>query len=154
MNLNLLKKIAQRNLKRQTFLLKQKRESFILKLKTIRKLYYNLLANQDPAIKIAAIVESVSQCFLPNIDMSTLQLPKESCAGYMRKEEMATIAIVHKANALGPKIAAGEGFQLNSDGTTKNQVKLNSVALNVLVLSVNEITDGTSITIIDDIDKD
>ena len=87
--------------------------------KTIKKLYYNLLANQVPATKIAAIVESVSQCFLPNIDMSTLQLPKESCAGYMRKEEMATIAIAHQANALGTKIVAGEGFQLNSDGTTK-----------------------------------
>ena len=45
---------------------------------TIRKLYYNLLANQVPATKIASIVESVIQCFLPNIDMSTLQLPKES----------------------------------------------------------------------------
>jgi len=86
---------------------------------TIRKQYYNLLANQVPATKIASIVECVIKCFLPNIDLSTLQLPKETCAGCMRREEMATIAIAHKANALCTKITAGEGFQLNSDGTTK-----------------------------------
>ena len=60
---------------------------------------------------------------------------------------MATIAISHKANTLCTKIAAREGFQLNSDDTTKNQVKLNSVALNGLVFSVNKATDGTSQTI-------
>jgi len=145
-----LQTIAQSNIKEFSFETKKGR----FYSPVIRKLYYSLLSNQVPANKITAIIESILLCFLPEIDVSTLQLPKRSCADYMRREELTTVAMAHKADTLCKKLAAGECFNLNSDGTTKNQIKLNAVALNGLVLSVNEVADGTSQSIIEDIDKE
>ena len=63
----------------------------------IRKLYYNLLANQVPVSKITDIIRHVLKCFNPT---ENVQLPKRSCASYMRKEELKTICDVHKASFL------------------------------------------------------
>ena len=61
--------------------------------------------------------------------MSSLKLPKERCAGYMRREELATIGMAHKAHVLCKQIQSGKQFDLNSDGTTLNQHKINGVFL-------------------------
>ena len=47
-----------------------------------------------------------------------------------------------------------KGFHLNSNGTTKHQKKLQVVAINDLVVSVNEVTDGTASSIIADISRE
>ena len=57
----------------------------------IRKLYYTLLANQVPTVRISEIIKSVVKCFNPSIDVDHLKLPQRSCASYMRREEMKTI---------------------------------------------------------------
>ena len=67
---------------------------------TIRKLYYSLLSDQVPPSKICSIIKAVLKYFLPNLDTEHLQLPKERCAGYMRKEELSTISTAHKASAI------------------------------------------------------
>ena len=120
----------------------------------IRKLYYSLLANQVPAARIREIVSTVLQCFVPDCDSSCIELPKERCAGYMRREELATIGMAQKAHTLCEEIRCGKSFHLNSDGTTKYQHKINGVAVNGLVLSINEISDGSAETIIEDIGKE
>lgn len=50
----------------------------------IRKLYYNLLAEQVPVSKINDI-RHILKCFNPTENVEDLQLPKRSCASYMRK---------------------------------------------------------------------
>ncbi len=45
-------------------------------------------------------------------------------------------------------------FHLNSDGTTKYQHKINGLAVNGLVLSINEVSDGSAETILEDIGKE
>ena len=120
----------------------------------IRKLYYSLLANQVPAARIREIVSTVLQCFVPDCDSSCIELPKERCAGYMRREELATIGMAQKAHTLCEEIRCGKSFHLNSDGTSKYQHKINGVAVNGLVLSINEISDGSAETIIEDIGKE
>ena len=52
----------------------------------IRKLYYNLLADQVPISKINDIIRHVLRCFNPTENVKELQLPKSSCAAYMRKK--------------------------------------------------------------------
>lgn len=42
---------------------------------------------------------------------------------------------------------------INTDGTTKHQRKLNATAFNGVVLSVNEVPDGTAHAIINDIES-
>ena len=115
----------------------------------IRKLYYTLLANQVPAARIRDIVLTVLECFVPDCDISSIKLPKERCAGYMRREELATIGMAQKAHLLCEQIRCGKPFHLNSDGTTKNQHKINGVAV-----SVNEVSDGSAETIVEDIGKE
>ena len=63
----------------------------------IRSLYYKLLADLIPPEKIAPIIKCVLKCFLPKADLSCLQLPGKSCAGYMRSCELETLDMVHKA---------------------------------------------------------
>ena len=120
----------------------------------IRKLYYT---NQVPASRITDIIKSVLifnlLCFIPTADILTLKLPKERCAGYMRRE-LSTISMAHKAQVLCQQIKTGKAFHLNSDGTAKQQRKLNGLAVNGLVLSVNEVPDGTAMTVIQDIEKE
>ena len=120
----------------------------------IRNLYYTLLADQVPPAKIAPIIRSVLTCFVPDVDASTLKLPASRCAGYMRREELKTVSMTHKASVLCEDIQAGRKLHVNADGTTKNQRKLNGIAFNGIVLSVNEVHDGTAETIIQDLEKE
>ena len=69
----------------------------------------------------------------------------------MRREELTSIGMAQKAHTLCEQIRRGEPFHLNSDGTTKNQHKINGVAINGLVLSINEVPDGSAETIMEDI---
>ena len=119
----------------------------------VRKLYYTLLANQIPPAKIANIIKAVLKCFLPNLDTAKLILPKEKCAGYMRREELKTISMAHKACIMDSQVEDGM-FHMNTDGTTKFQKKLGATAINGAVLAVNEIPDGTAESIIRDISKE
>ena len=120
----------------------------------IRNLYYTLLAEQVPPAEIAPIIWSVLTCFVPDVDVSTLKLPASRYAGYMRREELKTLSMAHKVSVLCEDIQAGRKLHLNSDGTTKNQRKLNRTAFNGIVLSVNEVHDGTAETIIQDLGKE
>ena len=117
----------------------------------IRKLYYNLLSNQIPAARAVEIVKAV-KCFLPDCDVDNIKLPSERCAGYMRKDELTTISTAHKVSVLFKQVNAGQSLHINSDGTTKQQRKINSAAINSIVISVNEVPDGTAESIINDID--
>jgi len=83
----------------------------------ICKLYYSLLSDQIPPSKIYKTIKAVLKCFLPNLDIEHLQLPKERCAGYMCREELAIISMAHKASAIS-KQAKAEKLHLNTDGTT------------------------------------
>ena len=120
----------------------------------IGKLYYNLLSNQIPASRAAEIIKAVLKCFLPECDVDNIQLPSERCAGYMRKDELTTISTAHKVSVLFKQINAGQNLHINTDGTTKQQRKLNSAAVNGIVISVNEVPDGTAETIFNDINSE
>jgi uncharacterized coiled-coil protein SlyX len=63
----------------------------------IRKLYYTLLVNGMPPSKISQNIKTVLQHFLPNMDTDQLVLLKDSCAQYMRREELKTVNDVQKA---------------------------------------------------------
>ena len=119
----------------------------------VRKLYYSLLANQTPPAKIENIIKAVLKCFLPNLDIDRLRLPKEKCAGFMRREELKTISMAHKASTLDNLVEDGM-FHINTDGTTKFQRKLGATAINGTVIGVNEMPDGTAESIITDISKE
>ena len=118
---------------------------------TIRKLYYSLLAAQIPAGKVASIIKTVLSSFFPDVDVNSLMLPGESCAGYMRREELKTISTAHQATVISEQLASAKEVFINTDGTTKNQKKLNGIAFNGFVLSVNEVPDGKADSIINDI---
>lgn len=113
----------------------------------IRKLYYSLLADET---KVANIVRTVLRTFYPDVDVEKLPLPSRSCARYMRKDELPTINNAHKASVL----SEASSFHLNTDGTTKNLKKLGGVIINDVVVSVNEVPDGTSAAAVDDISKE
>ena len=119
----------------------------------IRKLYYNLLSDHIPLSKICRTIKAVLKCFLPNLDTEHLELPKERCAGYMRREELTTISMAHKASSLSEQ-ASTEKLHLNTDGTTLHQKKLGSLAINGIVVSVNELPDGTADMVIEDVSKE
>ena len=86
--------------------------------------------------------------------MEELRLPKKTCAGYMRKEELKTINDAHKAYVLCEDASKGKGISLNTDGTTKHQRKLGGAIVNGLVLGVNELADGKAITAVEDISRE
>ncbi len=117
----------------------------------IRKLYYALLAQQIPTTKISDIIKSVLTCFDPSLDVEQIKLPHRSCAGYMRREELRTVADAHKVAVLCEDARLDIPFHLNSDGTTKHQKKIGAVAINNVVISVNEVSDGTAASAIDDV---
>ena len=119
----------------------------------IRKLYYQLLAEQVPTSKIADIIKAVIRCFNPSIDIQNLKLPQRSCASYMRKAELKTISDAHKANVLCENTSE-KGFRLNTDGTTKAQRKIGAVAINDMVVSVNELPDGSAMSAVHDISRE
>ena len=68
------------------------------------------------------------KCFLPNLETAKLALPKERCAGYMRREELKTVSMAHKANTVHNLIEGGM-YLMNTDGTTKFQVPLRLMEL-------------------------
>ena len=70
----------------------------------------------------------------------------------MRKDELTTISTAHKVSVLFKQVNAGQSLHINSDGTTKQQRKINSAAINGIVISVNEVPDGTAESIVNDID--
>ena len=120
----------------------------------IRKLYYNLLAEQVPVSKITDIIRHVLKCFNPTENVEDLQLPKRSCASYMRKEELKTICDVHKATVISELSTKSKQLHLYTDGTTKNQKKLGGVVANDLVMGVNELQDGSAASAIEDISRE
>ena len=120
----------------------------------IRKLYYSMLADQIPPSKIAETIKIVLKTFHPSLDVDKLQLPKRSCASYMRREELKTISNAHKSTVLSEQAAQGGGFHLNTDGTTKAQKKIGGVVINDTVVSVNELPDGTAMSAINDISRE
>uniref|UniRef100_A0A1X7T216 Uncharacterized protein n=1 Tax=Amphimedon queenslandica TaxID=400682 RepID=A0A1X7T216_AMPQE len=117
----------------------------------IRKLYYSLFAKAVPASQITDIVKTVVKAFNPSIDVEQIKLPTKPCASYMRKDEMKTVSAAHKATLLTEHAANKTGFKLNTDGTTKNLKKIGGVGINDIVISLNELPDGTADTAIADI---
>jgi len=136
--------------------------NFVIKTRTggkhysaaVRKLYYTLLSDQVPPAKISTIITSVLTCFFPSLSLEELQLPKERCAGYMRSEELKTVNTAHVATVLHERIAHGKHLHLNMDETTLAQKKLGSIAISKMVLPVNELSDGTAETAVEDISKE
>ena len=124
----------------------------------IRMLYYKLLADLIPPEKIAQTIKYVLKCFLPRADLSQLQLPAKSCAGYMRSCELETLDTVHKATHISKVIqtdaSTSTGLSLNSDGTTLHQKKLGATVIAGTLVSLNELPDGSAETIIDDMDSE
>jgi hypothetical protein len=97
-------------------------------------------------------MRAVLKCFFPNLDVERVQLPQERCAGYMRKEELRTVSMAHEAAVISEHAHKGQ-LHMNTDGTTKNQKKLGGVALNGMVISVNELPDGTANSAIEDVSR-
>ena len=118
-------------------------------LNSVRELYYSLMALGTSPEKIDIIIRTVLGKLCPTIDTSTLKLPKKSCANYMRMAEMPTVSNVHKATKL-TELPQGH---MNTDGTTLNLKKLVGSSVSGLVLGVQEVADGTSQTMIDELDK-
>ena len=59
------------------------------------------------------------------------------CASYMRRDELKTISNAHKVMVLCDDIIKNKGFNINTDGTKKQQRKLGGIAINGMVISVN-----------------
>ncbi len=116
----------------------------------VRELYYKLLTNQLPPAKISGVIRSVVKTFIPSVDVDKLKLPEESCASYMRREELTTVNLAHNAAKLLDE-ATSDALNLNCDGTTLSQKKLQGTAINGMVISVNEIADGSADSMIADL---
>uniref|UniRef100_A0A1X7U376 Uncharacterized protein n=1 Tax=Amphimedon queenslandica TaxID=400682 RepID=A0A1X7U376_AMPQE len=67
---------------------------------SVRKLYYTLLSSGIPVKKVETLVKDVVKWSNPSVDVSKLELPKRSCASYIRKEELKVISNTHKASSL------------------------------------------------------
>lgn len=117
----------------------------------VQSLYYTLLADQIPPAKVSRIIKAVLKCFIPSINVDDLRLPSEGCAGYMRRQELSTVSMAHKATLVAKQATQIGMIHLNSDGTTKSQKKINGLALNGLTISVNEVADGSADRIVEDI---
>ena len=66
---------------------------------------------------------------------------------------MCTIGEAHKASVICKQLQDGKTLHLNTDGTTLAQRKINGIAINDKVISINEIHDGTAETVINDVSK-
>ena len=84
---------------------------------------------------------------MPSLDVDKMRLPGETCASYMRREELTIVNLAHKATSF----LDSDSFNLNCDGTTLSQKKLHGAAINGIVLSVNEVMDGSADSMIADI---
>ena len=71
----------------------------------------------------------------------------------MRKDELKVISDAHKVKVLCENLCE-KGFRLNTDWTTKGQKKIGAVAINDMVVSVNELSDGTARTAVYDISRE
>jgi hypothetical protein len=120
----------------------------------VRELYYSLLSMQIPPARISSIIKSVLKSFLPSLEIDKLSLPAESCALYMRSQELTTINLAHKAISLIDKAHSGGGLNLNCDGTTLFQKKLQGTAVSGMTLSVNQLPNGSAETMIADISEE
>jgi hypothetical protein len=118
----------------------------------VRELYYKLLISQIPPARIAATIKAVLKSFLPSLDVESMQLPGESCASYMRRQELTTLNLAHKATCVLDK--AESGVNLNCDGTTLAQKKVQGAAINGMIMSVNEIPDGSADSMLSDISQE
>lgn len=90
---------------------------------------------------------------MPSLDVQDLQLSGKACASYMRRQELTTVNLANKAATILEQTESGFSH-LNTDGTTKFQPKLQGTAINGMVLSVNEVPDGSADSIIDDISQE
>jgi translation initiation factor 1 (eIF-1/SUI1) len=113
-----------------------------------------LLADQIPVSKISDIIRTVLKSFNPSMNVEKLNLPKKTCASYMRKEELKIISDAHKPQMISKDVREGKGIYLNTDGTTKQQKKLGGVVANSMVISVNELPDGKAISIVENISRE
>ena len=120
----------------------------------VRKLYYSLLASQIPPAKVCSTVKLVLKCFLPNLNVEDLELPKERCAGYMQADELTTVSLAHKATVISEKAEKTGMLHMNTDGTTLHQKKINGVVIDDVVISVGEQVDGTSESIVNHVSKE
>ncbi len=120
----------------------------------VRRLYYSLLAEQIPPAKICTTIKAVLKCFLPALDVESVQLPKERCAGYIRTDELKTVSMAHKATIIHEQAEKGSLLHMNTDGTTLGQKQLGGIAINKMVISVNEQSDGTAESIVSDVSRE
>ena len=88
------------------------------------------------------------------VSIDQLKLPEKACASYMRKDELQIVSAAHKATVLSKHAASGVPFRLNTDGTTKGLKKVFGVGINDMVISVNELPDGTATTAIADVTQE
>jgi len=91
--------------------------------------------------------------FFTLLDLKHLQLPRESCPSYMRRHELTTVSLAHKATSVLEQ-AKSAPLHLNTDSTTKFQKKLEGAAINGMVLSVSEVPDGSADSMIDDVSRE
>ena len=124
----------------KTSLSKQSMENDTLPL----KFYYTSLASEIPASKITSIIKAVIKSFNLSVDVEHLKLLQQSCASYIRRDELKTVSNAHKATVLCQQASENMGFKLKTDGTTKGQKKLERMSINDIVVSVNEVPDGTA----------
>ena len=110
---------------------------------TVRKLYYTLLVSEIPASKITSIIKAVIKSFNPSVDVEHLRLPLWACASYMRRYELKTVSNTHKANRSLSASFLKYGFQAQFWWDNQKTEKLEGVAINDIVVSVNEVPDGT-----------
>ena len=68
----------------------------------------------------------------------------------MRRHELTTVSLVHKATSVLEQ-ANSASLHLDTDGTTKFQKKLEGAVINGMVLSVNEVPDGSADSILNDV---
>lgn len=71
----------------------------------------------------------------------------------MRREELTTLNLAHKATCLLDKVQSG-CLNLNCDETTLSQRKLQGATIGGMILSVNEIPDGSADSMIADISQE
>lgn len=91
--------------------------------------YYKLLADQLPPAKVTSTIRTALKSFLPLLDVDTLKLPGETCASYIRREELTTVNLAHNA----AKLLESNSLNLNCDGTTLYQKKLQGATILLMV---------------------
>ena len=90
-----------------------------------RQLYYKLLVDGLSPARTASTIRSLLRTFYPSLDVDKLKLPGETCASYMRREELTTVNLAYNVT----KLAEADCLQLNCDGTTLHQKKLQGTAI-------------------------